>query len=88
MREDDSGDGLLKSERVAEVAADNACKIARVLHGNGHVQAQSVTKLGQIAGARPLTEHLLHGIARHDVNEKKNERHDEPERGESEQKPE
>jgi hypothetical protein len=47
-----------------------------------------VTKLRQIAGARTLTEHLLHGIARHDVNEKENERHDEPECGKSEQKPE
>jgi hypothetical protein len=32
-----------------------------------------------------LPEHLLDGIARHDVNHQKNEREDEPERGECQQ---
>jgi hypothetical protein len=58
-----------------------------VLRGNGYVQAQCVTKLQQITGARSLPQHLLHGITRHDVDEQKDERHDQPQRGKRKQEP-
>ena len=51
-----------------------------ILSADRHIQPQRMSKLLQVFGARTFAEHLLHGVARNNVREKKHESDDEPKR--------
>ena len=66
--------------RAAPIAARQSLEIARILHAERLVESQRVAQLRNIFGSRVLAQHLQHGIARHDVNQQKDHREDEPQR--------
>jgi hypothetical protein len=49
------------------------------------IQTERMTQLCDLPRGRAFPEQLLDGITRHDVNHQKDERKDEPERGECQQ---
>src|SRR5574341_569253 len=58
------------------IAARESGKIFSVLHEERLVEPERVAQLLQIFGARAFAEHLLHGVAGHDVDQQENERED------------
>lgn len=87
-REHDARHGLLKADRFAEVPAHDASEIAAILHGNRQIEAKRVAKLLKIFGPCHFAEHLLNGVAGHDVRQQENHGEDQPQSGQGEQKAE
>src|SRR6266581_4156655 len=79
--EDDASHGSLKFERLPEIAVRELPEVAVVLHVQRQIQAKGVAQLRHLARSCALSQHLLYGIARHNVNHQKYEREHQPERG-------
>ena len=79
--------GRLKLEGLPEVAARELPQIVSVLRVKRQIQSKRVTQLRQLTRRRAFTQHLLDGIAGHDVNHEKDERKHEPEGRQCEEKP-
>ena len=88
MRRNDTQHGLLEAERFAEISVEDAREVPAVLDADGEIEAECVPKLVQILSACAFAEHLLNGVAGHDVREQENHGENEPERGKSEEKAE
>ena len=71
-------DILVEAQRLAHVAVDDAAPIVDVLLAQGRIEPVSVTGGGNVDRSGALAEHLLNGIARDQVNQKKYHRHDQP----------
>jgi hypothetical protein len=56
-------------------------EVSRVLHAERLIESQRVAQLREIFRARILAEHLQHRIAWDNVNQQKDHRQDEPQRG-------
>jgi len=74
----------LKLERLSKVAASELPQVVSVLRMKRQIQPKHMAQLSQLPRCRALTQHLLDGIAGHDVDHEKDEREDEPECGQSE----
>jgi hypothetical protein len=83
--ENDAAHGRLEFEGLTQVTAEQLSEIVCVLGVKREIQAERMTQLYDLPGGRAFPKHLLHGIARYDVNHQKDERKDEPERGKRQQ---
>jgi hypothetical protein len=61
-------------------------RIVSVLRGDWAIETEGVMQLRDLAGSGAFAEPLLHRIARHNVDERKDQRQNEPQRGQGEQK--
>ncbi len=71
----------LKLKGLPEIAARELPQVARVLRVQRQIQAKCVAQLRRLAWGSSLSQHLLDGVSRHDVNHQKYEREHQPERG-------
>ncbi len=63
---------------LAPIAANQAGQVMRILREDRLIESERVAQIVEIFRARVFAQHLLHGIAGHDVHEHKNHRENEP----------
>ena len=70
----------LKFEGLSEIAVAELPQVMSLLRMKRQIQSERMTQLSQLSWRRcTLAQHLLDGIARHDMNHQKYERENEPE---------
>ncbi len=75
--EDRLGNGHVIADRLAEIAAQGAAEIAPVLHGDRVVQPQLDAQLHHALGRDLLaSQDRSHGIARHEMDDRKDQHRD------------
>lgn len=75
------GDALAHAQRLAEIAVQHAFPIVDVLHVQRQIEAILMTQGGHVSGARAVAQHLLDGVAGHQMNQEENERDHQPQHG-------
>ena len=78
---DQAADALIETERRPKVAAQNSLPIMQILLSKGHVKTVRVARSGNISCRRAFAEHLQDGVAWDEMDQKKNDRHDQPDDG-------
>ena len=71
---------------VSQVAAENLLEIVAVLHMKWLIESQGVAQLFDLTASGAFAKHLLNGIARDDMDQQKDHRHDQPDHRKHEQK--
>jgi len=70
----------LKFEGLSEIAVAELPQVMSLLRMKRQIQSERMTQLSQLSWRRcTLAQHLLDGIARHDMNHQKYERENKPE---------
>jgi len=78
-------DGVVEPDRPAQVAVEDVAPVVEVLHAERQVEAVLMAQGGEVACGCSFAKHLLDGVAWDKVDEKKDERDDNPDYGEGEQ---
>ena len=74
-------DILIEAQRASHVAVHQAAPIVHVLLPQRNIQPVGMTRRGDVSGYRSFAQHLLDGIARHQVNQQEDHRHYQPDHG-------
>jgi len=69
----------LKFEGLPEIAVAELPQVMSILRMKRQIQSKRMTQLIELLWGRSLAQHLLDGIAWHDMDHQKNERENEPE---------
>ena len=75
---DDVSDILIEAERASHVAVQQAAPVVHVLRAQRDIQPVSMACGGDVGCGRALAQHLLDGIAGHDVNQQEDHRNHQP----------
>jgi len=75
----------VEAKGLAEIAAEQAMPVIRVLDMKRQIKAVQVTEGIDVGGGGAFAEHLDDGVAGDEVDEKKDDGDDHPENGKSEE---
>ncbi len=79
------GDGIVETDRHAQVAVEDAGPIVDVLGPEGLVEAVLVAQGGDVGGGGAFAEHLQDRVAGNEVDEEENQGNHDPDHGEGEE---
>src|SRR5579885_778422 len=77
-RQDQMRNRIIQSHGAAQIAVYCSVPIADVLPAKRNIQPISMTESSNILGASAFSQHLLNRIARHNVDQKKDQRYHQP----------
>jgi hypothetical protein len=80
--EDEVSNGVVQAERLAKVSVEDPAPVMGVLLKKRSIEAVGVAESVDVGSRGSFAEHLDDGVARDEVNEKKDDRDDDPEDGE------
>ena len=75
---DDVSDILVQAQRASHVAVHNAAPVIHVLLAQRNIETVSMTRRRDVGGRRAFAQHLLYGIAGHQMDQQKDHRHHQP----------